>query len=138
MALDFNELFNDSYEYVQNNNREFFDLFYLNFTNSSPLIEKAFKNTNMENQKAMLETAITHMVMFFTSKRASKYLIDTASLHKERYQIDFILYELFLDSLINTLEKFDPNFNNQTAVAWRITLAPGIEFMKHINIQTQD
>lgn len=136
MELDFNELFNDSYEYVQNNSEEFFDLFYNNFINSSPQVKEVFRNTNMANQKTMLKTAITHMVMFFTSKRASQYLITTATAHKNSYQISTTLYEDFLNTLILTLESFDPNFNNQTAVAWRVTLAPGIEFMKHINIQS--
>ena len=135
MELDFNELFNDSYEYVLNNSDEFFDRFYLNFINSSPLVKAAFHNTNMDNQKRMLKTAITHMVIFFTSKKANQYLITIAAMHKDNYGINIKLYETFISSLIDTLEEFDPKFNNQTAVAWRITLAPGIEFMKHINLK---
>lgn len=135
MDLDFNQLFNDSYEYVLANSDEFFDLFYGNFMSSSPLIEKAFRHTNMENQKSMLKKAITHMVMFFTHKTASQYLISTAAAHKENNDIAISLYENFIHTLIITLENFDPEFNNQTAVAWRITLAPGIEFMKHIDLK---
>ncbi len=137
MELDFNELFNDSYEYVLNNSDEFFDLFYTNFIHSSPLIKTALRNTNMENQKSMLKKAITHMVMFFTNKRASQYLIGIAATHKENNDIATSLYENFINALVFTLESFDPNFNNQTAVAWRVTLAPGIEFMKHINLQPE-
>ena len=136
MDLDFNELFNDSYEYVLANSDEFFNLFYGNFINSSPLIKTAFRHTNMDNQKSMLKKAITHMVMFFTHKNASQYLISTAAAHKKNNDIATSLYENFIDTLIITLEGFDPNFNNQTAVAWRITLAPGIEFMKHIDLKS--
>ncbi len=65
MEFDFNELFNDSYEFVLNNSDEFFDRFIANFINSSPLVKEAFRHTDMDNQKSMLEKAITHMVIFF-------------------------------------------------------------------------
>ena len=134
MEFDFNDLFNNSYEFVLDNEEEFFERFYQNFTNSDPLIRDAFKNTDMEKQKSMLRQAIVHMVMFFSNKKASDYFIKTSITHKDKYCIPTHLYDNFVDTLISTLQNYQPNFNNETAVAWRITLAPGIEFMKHISL----
>ena len=49
--IDFDELFNDSYERISNNKTEFYDLFYERFLNSSFLVKNAFKNTDMTVQK---------------------------------------------------------------------------------------
>ena len=135
MEFDFNELFNDSYEFVLNNSDEFFDRFITTFINSSPLIKEAFRNTDMDNQKSMLKKAITHMVIFFTTKRASPYLIAISKAHINTHNIAPHLYENFINTLISTLDEIEPHFSNETAVAWRITLAPGIEFMKHMSLK---
>jgi len=135
MEFDFNELFNDSYEFVLNNSDEFFDRFITTFINSSPLIKEAFRNTDMDNQKSMLKKAITHMVIFFTTKRASPYLIAISKAHIETHNIAPHLYENFINTLISTLEEIEPHFSHETAVAWRITLAPGMEFMKHMSLK---
>lgn len=129
--IDFNEVFNDSFEFVLNNSTEFYELFYTNFVNSSPLVKKAFKNTDMDKQSLMLKTAIVNLVNFVASKKADKYLVLIARRH-HNLNIEFDLYDLFMHSLLATLDQLYPKFNSECAAAWRITLAPGFEFMKHV------
>jgi len=133
MDIDFNELFNDSYEFVLNSEDDFYDVFYIKFIAASPEIGEAFKNTDMVNQKLMLRKAVSYMVNFFVTKRARKYFVTIACLHKEQLKIDPALYDIFIDTILETLEVFYPKYNNAVGVSWRITLAPGLEFMKHIS-----
>lgn len=133
MEIDFNELFNDSYGFVLNREEDFYELFYKKFTEASPEIAHVFRNTDMVNQKLMLRKSVSYMVNFFVTKKASEHFVSIACLHKEQLQIDPILYELFINMLLSTLEELYPRYNNAVGVSWRITLAPGVEFMKHIS-----
>ena len=128
--VDFNTLFNDSYEAISINKSEFYDLFYNKFVNSSFLVKNAFKDTDMVVQKEMLGKAVVHMINFSVSKMATKYLLDIARKHAE-INIPTELYDLFIHSLLSALSEFYPRFSNECAIAWRITLSPGIELMKH-------
>lgn len=130
--IDFAEKFNDSFELVRRSNTEFYSIFYERFVNSSYSVKLAFSNTDMDKQKAMLKTALVLLVNFFVSKKASPDLIHLARMHYE-LNIRSEMYELFINALLFSLSEIDPNFNNKTAVAWRVTLSPGIEFMKHFN-----
>ncbi len=130
-AIDFNKVFNDSYDFVMANEAKFYGQFYKNFILSSPLILVAFENTNMARQNTMLKVAISNMVGFFVTKVATEYIISMAHMHKG-LNIKHELYDLFMESLLLTLKQLYPHYNNECAVAWRITMAPGIEFMKHI------
>jgi len=129
--IDFNEWFNDSYEYVLENDELFFNEFYRVFISSSPEIKVAFKNTDMTKQKDMLRVAIAYMVNFFVTKIADVHLIQTGKHHSEALKVNPQMYELFVDSLLITLENTYSRYNSKCGLAWRITLSPGIELMKH-------
>ncbi len=129
--IKFDDIFNDSYDFVMANETQFYEQFYKNFVLSSPLILHAFENTNMAKQNQMLKVAIPNLVGFFVSRVATDYIISMAHMHKD-FNIKYELYDLFIDSLLLTLKNLYPAYNNKCAVAWRITMAPGIEFMKHI------
>ena len=128
--IDFTELFNDSYEAVHERKSEFYDLFYEKFLNSSFLVKKAFENTDLTVQKKVLEEALVHMINFCITKKASKYLQEIAQMHIE-LNLHADMYDLFVHSLLSTLSECYPKFSNECSIAWRITLSPGIEFMKH-------
>jgi hemoglobin-like flavoprotein len=129
--IDFNEVFNDSYKYVLNNNETFYKKFYEIFLDSDPRINKTFMAISIEKQIHMLNDAVCNLVHFFVTKVADQHLIDTARHHSQSIKIGNDMYGLFLSSLIKTLECEYPRYTNNCAIAWRITLAPGIEFMKY-------
>lgn len=131
-VVDFNKVFNDSYEFVLEHEYVFYERFYENFLNTSPRVKEAFQHTNIDRQKRMLHGSIVHMINFSVTKVASQNLIKVAESHKFTHSIDDDLYQYFLNAFITTLKQTYPQFNNECEVAWRITLAPGIEFMKHI------
>lgn len=130
--INFNDIFNDSYDYVLDHEHQFYDMFYHNFIQTSSLVGMVFENTDMENQVDMLKKAVAHMVTFCVTKKASKYLVSIALMHKYKIKVSPRLYDDFMSAIITTIAQFYPRYDQKCAIAWRITFAPGIEFMKHI------
>ena len=129
--IDFNEFFNDSYEYVLGNDELFFNEFYRVFISSSPEIKEVFKNTDMTKQKDMLRDSVSYMVSFFVTKIADVRLIQTGKHHTQALKVSPQMYELFVDTFLIALENTYSRYNSKCGLAWRITLSPGIELMKH-------
>ncbi|WP_195742807.1 globin [Shewanella woodyi] len=130
--IDFSEIFNDSYDFVLRNEELFFSTFYEIFVSSSPQVKAAFKHTNMAKQNEMVRESFGFIICFFVTKIADEQLVKLAIDHKDKFHVDSELYAVFVNSVLAALEKIYPKYNNECAVAWRITMAPGIEFMKHI------
>jgi hemoglobin-like flavoprotein len=132
--IDFEETFNDSYERIlglHNDGDVFIDKFYGRFTSSSPEVKEKFKNTNMENQKKMLKQSLFQMMTFYTTKRDSDYMRDIASIHgKKGRDIPPELYELWLESLLETVKEMDPKYDREVGLAWKMILSMGITYMK--------
>ena len=56
---------------------------------------------------------------------------ETANAHsKASLNISPQLYDIWLNAIICTISEQDDQFDSQTKIAWRVALAPGIEFMK--------
>ena len=68
----------------------------------------------------------------FVTKVANDSLIKLAHRHKVELNVSSELYDLFMHSLLTTLSQFYSKFDNKCALAWRITMVPGIELMKHM------
>ncbi|MBL4883181.1 MAG: globin [Planctomycetaceae bacterium] len=129
--IDFNEYFNDSYERISANSEVFFDEFYLNFIKKSDELDKMFAGVSLERQKMMLKKGIFYLISFYSTKQASDYLVKLAALHQNDLKIRDSLYEIWVDSMLETVEKLDPKYSREVEMGWRITMSPGIEFMKY-------
>ena len=110
---------------------EFLEAFYESFMSKSHEIAAKFARTDMRRQKEMLHRSLRHMVDFSVERRASEELRRIAERHSAS-QIDIHpgLYDTWLTSLIETAQLFDPKFTEETELAWRVVLAPGIVYMK--------
>ena len=133
--MSYEELFDHSYERVKNlkkNGRPFFAAFYDNFLQSSPIVAEHFSSTDMEQQMKMMEKSFYGLFIFYATQNANDYLDSIAQRHSHGdLAIDPQLYDFWLDSLINTVRDYDPQYNNEIALAWRIILSPGVTYMKH-------
>ena len=49
---------------------------------------------------------------------------------KDNLNIPADFYDIWLDCMIETLEEFDPKFDEYIETYWRVMMAPGIEYMK--------
>ncbi len=131
---DYLTFFDESYRRTlesETDRDEFFDAFYESFVSKSADIAAKFAETDMQQQKRMLYRSLHHMVDFSVERRASEDLRRIAERHSES-QLDITpgLYDFWLDSLIETLQLFDPHFTEEVELAWRVVLAPGIAYMR--------
>lgn len=131
---DYHAIFNDSFSRIMGDEvrrDRFFDLFYETFLASSDEVRDKFARTDMAVQKRMLRTSLLYMTAFASTPRPSDSLIRLARLHsKGEKDIRPELYGAWLDAIIVAAARIDPKFSNVAEIAWRVTLAPGIEFMK--------
>lgn len=131
---DYNALFETSYGRIAGDpdeHRDFLVRFYENFAAASPDIAARFSSTDMTRQRRMLARSIEEIVEFSSSRVASEYLRDVARRHsKDQRDVPPPLYDLWLDCLLATAREFCPGFNDETELAWRVVMAPGIAYMK--------
>jgi len=132
--IDYEDVFNMSYWRATHAVKEgigFFDSFYDRFLNSSHDVEEKFKSTNMKTQKQMLKESLLNMSSFFVTKVADDYLQKISRIHsKSDRGIEPYLYDLWLECLIKTVRDYDPEFQRDVELAWRLVMTPGIVYMK--------
>ena len=127
---DFNQLFNDSYErIVAHGSEPFYQRFYEHFVAASPEVADAFANTDMERQYDMLSLSLMQIMSFASDRRSNPYIEKIASLHA-RLNISDNLFSLWAQCLIATVREMDDHYDAQVEIAWRVTIAPGLEFMR--------
>lgn len=139
--MDEKEVFNDSYERLFGRKSslgkcsdEFFDYFYWHFINSSPKVEQAFANTDMEHQKSMLKKSLTYAVNFSCCGQDFSYMQAIAKKHsRSDKDIDPELYNFWLDSIVATVKKFDQEYCDEVELAWRMALVHIITYMKYMH-----
>lgn len=128
--LDFTRLLNDSYErLLDKNHQAFIDRFYQHFIAASPAVARAFAKTDMAHQTDMLHLSLLQMMAFAADRQASPYLTRIALQHAN-LAIGRELYDLWLQCLLKTVQELDERYDATVELAWRVTLAPGLEFMR--------
>ena len=134
-TMSANELFDESYRRlfgegvgINESSTPFFEAFYANFL-GDPDIARAFAQTNMRRQVAMLRSSFYHLVAFYVSATPSAELKRIARLHHE-LGIPHEYYDLWLDALVNTVREHDAKCDLATELAWRWAMAPGITCMR--------
>ncbi len=133
---DYVDIFNASFARALQNdsfNCDFISRFYDIFVGKSDEVAKLFGDTNMSAQKTMLHDSLHYMVEFFTSAKTGPHMESIARIHGRReLGISDEMYDLWLESLMEALKEFDPEFNDQVELAWRLVLSPGITYMKFV------
>ncbi len=111
-------------------NHNFFDDFYKTFFESSAKIPEFFKDTDLSRQKKVVKDGILVMIMFAEgSPIGLEKLAEIAEIHsKKNRNIDPKLYPLWIETLIETLRKNDPEFSDELEQSWRKIIAKGIDF----------
>ncbi|WP_404295237.1 globin [Halomonas sp.] len=131
--MDIENLFDASYARVLSREVEgqaFFAAFYELFLAASPEVAEKFRHTDMTSQRAMLKKAFYRLLSFYVSSHADYYLKEVAVSHS-RVHLDIVpaLYDLWLETLIDTVRVFDEQFDDDVELAWRLVMTPGIVFM---------
>lgn len=114
------------------NQEAFFEDFYVTFMGKSSDIRAMFVDTKMEAQRGLLRGGIMWLIMHARGMPDTKIRALGESHSKKRMNIHPTYYSFWLDALIETLHKFDPDFNNELAQAWRSVLLPGIQLIQNM------
>jgi hemoglobin-like flavoprotein len=90
---------------------DFLDVFYENFLASSPEVAEKFADTDFARQKELLRTSLHHLLLVARDPKQGPvpYLEDVAVRHGAHgLAIGAELYDLWLDSLLETVRVCDP------------------------------
>ena len=132
--MNYEDIFDSSYKRVmlkKTNDISFFDAFYDRFISDSPEVAKHFSRTDMDKQKMMLKKSFYSLFTFYTTNNSDDYLERIAKRHgKNELDVDPKLYDLWLENLVDTVKEFDPEFDKDVELAWRLVLCSGITYMK--------
>lgn len=134
---DFVSTFRASYRRALGNggyNVDFIQHFYEVFLSSSEEVQALFRDTDMSAQKTMLHDSLEYMVDFFVARQTNPQIERIARIHGPACKnIPPYLYDLWVDCLVESVRKFDPQFSKSTEIAWRLVLSPGVAYMKFVH-----
>ena len=110
----------------------FFDTFYEIFLASSEKIPVFFANTDFEKQKEMLAHSLTMMLLYAEKgDEAGLFIQNLGKKHgKDGLKIKAQFYDLWLDSLVLSIKKHDPEYSDELELQWRKAVSGGVEIMK--------
>ena len=131
---DLEKVYQASYERIvqyEEQQGDFFDKFYQNFLASSSEARDKFSQVDMKNQVTLIKNFLLHLQMYHKTKVMNERLKSVAITHgRAGYNISEHLYDLWLLSLLKTLEECDPKYTPKVKQAWKMVLKPGIDAIK--------
>lgn len=111
---------------------DFLERFYERFLASSPEVREKFVDTDFVRQKRALKASLHLMLLAAEDEERGPelYLRDLAARHGQR-QLDIgaHLYDLWLDSLLDTVRQCDPECSNEVLEAWERVMAVGVRYL---------
>lgn len=112
------------------NDEAFFEDFYNIFMSKSGEIRAMFTSTDMAEQRRLVRAGLMWLIMYARGSQGAKidYLARTHD--RSHMDVDPAWYTVWVDALMETLARHDPEFDRSLEMAWRETLKPGIEAMK--------
>ena len=121
------EIVNQSYKRCLES-PSFMSDFYEVFMAKDGHIREKFSHTDMSHQMRALRDGIQYMIMFAAGSHIAEAKVEDLALHHDRdhRNIAPALYEIWVQSLLETLQKHDPLYSEELALHWRNVLAHGI------------
>lgn len=109
---------------------QFFEDFYSIFLGKSDTVRGMFADTNMVEQRRLLRAGISWLLMFARGTPGSKlrHLGETHS--RTGYAIHPTLYGVWLEALMEAVQRHDPSYSQELDLRWRNVLRPGIEVIQ--------
>ena len=110
----------------------FLDIFYERFLSSSPKVKEKFATTDFDRQKRVLHASFYLILLAAEDpeKGPERYLGHLAERHSARdLKIGAELYDLWLDSLLQTVKECDPDYDSEVERAWEQMMEIGIDYL---------
>ena len=110
---------------------DFAESFYTTFMNASPAIAPFFAQTEFARQRTLLRDSVYLMVTQDVSDPEMRTLLDKlGALHSRAGRnIAPKLYELWLDSICQTVKGLDPEWSQSLEDHWRVRLRAGMQII---------
>jgi hemoglobin-like flavoprotein len=115
-----------------NADSSFLEKFYETFLASSPKVREKFKDTDFTRQRRALRASLHVMLLAAEDeeKGPERYLKDLAQLHsRQDLDVGAELYDLWIDSLLATVGKIDPQFSDRVERAWEDVMMVGVSYL---------
>jgi hemoglobin-like flavoprotein len=109
----------------------FFEAFYQNFFAACPEAAPRFAKTDFERQNKLLRHAIGLLLLFPKQPETEPTLLTRVAERHSRRDLNVppALYGPFIDSLLATVQQYDPVFSPDVEDAWRRTVEKGVRYM---------
>lgn len=128
--MEHNERFYESFERCRID-QEFLESFLADFCEHNPRFSERFANVGLEQQTKMLKASI---ILIYNSSGLPSVRNSVKRLGKQHKDLGMHISEQELNewfqSLLNTVKKFDPHYDEQVEEAWTETLDIGLKIMK--------
>lgn len=111
---------------------DLFQHFYAHFSQSHSDVSQKFRNTDFDKQKRLLQDGINLAIMFAEGNPVGRNGIERIAESHGKLGLDINphLYSYWLESFIDALAEFDPEFCLDIEDEWREVLSKAIEFIK--------
>ncbi|MCY3802045.1 MAG: DUF1971 domain-containing protein [Chloroflexi bacterium] len=112
-------------------NGGFAEVFYRTFLSASPEIPPYFAATDFDRQRRVLRDSVHLMVTRDVAEPEMRQAMERLGRAHGRGGRNILpkLYELWLDSVCQTVELLDPEWNDNLERKWRVRLRPGIQMI---------
>ena len=112
-------------------NEGFLASFYEHFLASSPRVAEKFVDTDFKHQIEAMRLSLRMMAIASVESDAADLYLEFIAKRHDRHHLNIEpeLYELWLESLIDTVREFDDEFDAEVEQAWRSVLRYGIDYM---------
>ena len=107
---------------------DFFLAFYRRFLRDEA-VAKLFGDSDMSRQVGMLRRSLFQFVSYYLVSSVTPEIVRLAKLHTA-LQIPHEMFDVWLETLLATVEEFDASFDEEVRLAWCWALSPGITLMK--------
>jgi hemoglobin-like flavoprotein len=108
--------------------------FYERFTGSSEEVREKFRGVDMQRQARVLEDSLYVVAVAVQGEEGSLARGELPRLAERHSRRDLgirpELYDVWAQCLVATAAAHDPQWTDDVAVAWRDTLAFGVEYMR--------
>ncbi|MEZ8781238.1 globin [Vibrio splendidus] len=125
-----NELFYESFERCRID-QEFLESFLADFCEHNPRFSERFEKIGLEQQTKMLKASI---ILIYNSAGLPSVRNSVKKLGKRHKDLGMDISEQELNewfnSLLNTVKKYDPHYDESVEQAWTETLEVGLTIMK--------
>ncbi|MCA9247664.1 MAG: globin [Planctomycetales bacterium] len=110
---------------------DFIDTFYNQFLATSREVADKFRGTDFKRQKLMLRESLLSMLLYNLGYEDAQEELEQLAERHSRREVDIApnLYDLWLDSLVETISICDLEYTEELGQLWRAAMQPGIDLL---------